>query len=37
MKVRMMWIVAVTVPEGVEWELDSKTVSVTITQKDEET
>ncbi|MFE5431379.1 YbbR-like domain-containing protein [Peribacillus simplex] len=28
---------AVTVPEGVEWELDSKTVSVTITQKDEET
>ncbi|ASS94442.1 YbbR-like domain-containing protein [Peribacillus simplex] len=29
--------VAVTVPEGVEWELDSKTVSVTITQKDEET
>ncbi len=28
---------AVTVPEGVEWELDSKTVSVTITQKEEET
>ncbi|MGG0790582.1 CdaR family protein [Peribacillus simplex] len=28
---------AVTVPEGVEWELDSKTVSVTISQKDEET
>ncbi|MEY8193146.1 YbbR-like domain-containing protein [Peribacillus simplex] len=28
---------AVTVPEGVEWELDSKTISVTITQKDEET
>ncbi|MFE4708574.1 YbbR-like domain-containing protein [Peribacillus simplex] len=28
---------AVAVPEGVEWELDSKTVSVTITQKDEET
>ncbi|MDO7485648.1 CdaR family protein [Peribacillus frigoritolerans] len=24
---------AVTVPEGVEWELDSKTVSVTITKK----
>ncbi|CAH0280277.1 MULTISPECIES: CdaR family protein [Peribacillus] len=28
---------AVTVPEGVDWELDSKTISVTITQKDEET
>ncbi|MBT2647703.1 YbbR-like domain-containing protein [Bacillus sp. ISL-34] len=28
---------AVSVPEGVEWELDSKTISVTITQKDEET
>ncbi|SIS09919.1 YbbR domain-containing protein [Peribacillus simplex] len=28
---------AVSVPEGVEWELDSKTISVTITPKDEET
>ncbi|WHX91534.1 CdaR family protein [Peribacillus simplex] len=28
---------AVTVPEGVDWELESKTISVTITQKDEET
>lgn len=28
---------AVSVPEGMEWELDSETISVTITQKDEET
>ncbi|MCK1986119.1 MULTISPECIES: CdaR family protein [Peribacillus] len=28
---------AVSVPEGMDWELDSKTISVTITQKDEET
>ncbi|MES1042714.1 CdaR family protein [Peribacillus simplex] len=28
---------AVSVPEGLDWELDSKTISVTITQKDEET
>ncbi|MFS0766905.1 MULTISPECIES: CdaR family protein [Peribacillus] len=28
---------AVSVPKGMEWELDSETISVTITQKDEET
>ncbi|TKH00353.1 hypothetical protein FC682_24275 [Peribacillus simplex] len=28
---------AVSVPEGMDWELDSETISVTITQKDEET